>query len=86
MFDICMKFLNILQQINLKPINENQILRQILKTTFCSREKTEQSVDVTRTHWKKRVRKTFFVGKASLQEEVYQNGNNNVIEELFFLA
>ena len=65
MFDICMKFLNILQQIYLKPINENQILRQISKTTFCSREKTEQSVDVTRTHWKKRVR-IIFLGKARL--------------------
>ena len=60
MFDICMKFLNILQQIYPKPINENKILRQMSKTTFCSREKTEQSVDVTRTHWKKESGKYFW--------------------------
>ena len=42
------------------PINENQILRQMSKTTFCSREKTKQSVDVARTHWKKESGKHFW--------------------------
>ena len=82
MFDICMKFLNILQQIYLKQINENQILRQMSKTTFRSREKTEQSFDVARTHWKKESAKLFFWQRKSSKDGISESfGKKNVIEE-----